>query len=697
MSTFGSVVDSFLISSHAIALFLLSCCLFLHFHNHFYLHITCTDSSKSQNPLFLLQRRREQKYDPLHKKCLTCCGLLRSHEGRFNFYSILFTFYIILITFVSVLLCISNSQKQYYENRRSFGTYIIHHMFTSCIFGEYNALLAHDFATNTTEIVITCCVLSLTLMESFINYYRYFATVSGLKYTSVKILGTFKIFSVYCVIYLVLCGMQIFFIYWLFPIIILMHIGCNYYWISKFAKLMIGQFKNSPEGSYTLLYIAYIHCVHFQCIVNRILRNVFYPILYCLFSQNFLILFIVENIPSMHFLNFCYKDSLCMYKKANSSKLSFNAVHLKEMMTEVKQIFRHSLAGFIFSTLIIASFNMCPCMNLSFFFPIVWAISIMNYCMIFSRNRRWMQNKSIHVMNFFSQYMHVGTNGNDQYGGGDIIPMPLTLPNCRPKIEMLCSNSIIPRIEIPVLDIVCDENQVESPFADGIFNDLEEKIEINNVCIDSAGGKYIKKKIRVGGHHLIWQKPKLYMHKSDLPPTALKKIPINPIVSAPLAKIKKISYRPKFNKSCNSSPLATFKSKLVEEFSKISKTVSKINSMNFETEDFKLLTETEEKEEKMIGEYFDEETDSSANYELNIRIVKSAQAKRQGRKKIQSAISSVSERVHISESERMVYREFHSFNDRIPNSSKENKSTAGNYSVNSTNQLQKAGNKFIKN
>lgn len=250
-SVFYSFLDSFLFISQITALFILFCCLLIHCSNHFYLHIPCANLSKSKNPLLALQRRRERN-DPYYKKCLTCCGILRSSEAAsFNFYSILFSLYIILITIVSILLCIANSQKKYFENRLSFGIYIAHHMFTRYFFGERNALLSHGFTSDLIEIMITCCVLSLALMESFINYYRYFSTTYGVKHftRNVRIFSALKTFSLYCIIYLVLCTTQIFFIYWLFPIIILMHIGCNYFWISQFSKLLIVQYNTCSEGN----------------------------------------------------------------------------------------------------------------------------------------------------------------------------------------------------------------------------------------------------------------------------------------------------------------------------------------------------------------------------------------------------------------------------------------------------------------
>lgn len=253
-STVQAAVDICLVVSHAIAFFILGFCLFFHFHNHFYLHISSTYLSKLKNPLFWWKRRRERENNSCCEECVTCCGMLRSHEIEFNFYSILFTLYIILIIFVSILLCILNSQKTY-EDRHSYEVYIAHHIFTDYVFGEYNALLSHDFATDITQIMITCCILSLTLAESFINYFRYFSTKAGLKYTNVRILSALKIFSLYSISYLALCAVQIFFIYWLFPIIVLMHISCNYYWISQFAKLLIMQYKSNPES----MYLHYMH------------------------------------------------------------------------------------------------------------------------------------------------------------------------------------------------------------------------------------------------------------------------------------------------------------------------------------------------------------------------------------------------------------------------------------------------------
>ena len=172
----------------------------------------------------------------LHNKQEKCQCIIRNVEDeKFDFYPFSFLLYLTLLCIITTLVLYKYIHIQNNEGLINDKLYI--DIIKRMHYGLYhNDLHLIDWIIVYNLILIAC-------WESLFNFYRYFTTKYAAKYCYPPS-GTvvFKNFSVYLVIFVVLCVAQIHIIYMVFPLVIGMYLGYNIFCTYSFSAIFISQY-----------------------------------------------------------------------------------------------------------------------------------------------------------------------------------------------------------------------------------------------------------------------------------------------------------------------------------------------------------------------------------------------------------------------------------------------------------------------
>lgn len=117
-------------------------------------------------------------------------------------------------------------------------------LFPTSSFYQYN----NSIMTNIDWIIIYG-LLILNIWESLFAFYRYYSTqMTTVSLEIVERSTIFKIFMRYCIIYSLLFFFQIHFVYWLYPVVILLTSIFTLYCTWKTSEILINQFKQMHES-----------------------------------------------------------------------------------------------------------------------------------------------------------------------------------------------------------------------------------------------------------------------------------------------------------------------------------------------------------------------------------------------------------------------------------------------------------------
>eukprot|EP01084_Bolivina_argentea_P139667 245691_1 len=206
----------------------------------------------------------------LDKDRLCCC--LYSSVDSMEFYPLAVTLYFIILICVIIFI----SYTLYYIYYIDYiGFYSFTNLLQDAAFGMNKQIQTYctldkpfynvqnmnfyekspisNIKKKTANIYITIdyiLVIALILWESLLNWYRFYSTkFMSLKFTTPPYIKIFGLFGIYTLLFLCLCIIQMYIIFLLFPIIIIIHLFFNSYCVYGFIFVLNNQYKHYVQGS----------------------------------------------------------------------------------------------------------------------------------------------------------------------------------------------------------------------------------------------------------------------------------------------------------------------------------------------------------------------------------------------------------------------------------------------------------------
>eukprot|EP01084_Bolivina_argentea_P268539 456143_1 len=238
---------------------------------------------------------------------IKCCKLESVDDEDFNFFPISFLFYMMFILTICLAIIMSDIIQSINSNQnRTILWYIIYEYtpgWESLQIKYFPINELHSIDVNIWfDYIIIYGIMIASIWQSLFNFYRYYTTFLNTKdFQDIAISSILYKFSGFAIIFAILFMAQIHFYYWLFPLVLGLYFGLNWYCSWKFSSVLISRYKLfiAMEGTFQ---------TKLQPDINsQILRSVYllrkYTLICCIIQSISLGLFVVTyNVQIIHYL-----------------------------------------------------------------------------------------------------------------------------------------------------------------------------------------------------------------------------------------------------------------------------------------------------------------------------------------------------------------------------------------------------------
>eukprot|EP01084_Bolivina_argentea_P017619 32876_1 len=225
----------------------------LHCSQHFTVNL-CRKSKKSATTAREL-RTNSQTYNNNHStKCSHC--LFIPVDDDFNFFPILFLYYVLFILSICVaIIALEITNSLYTDNELNFYSFSLKSYRHHSIFElqQMQTASIHPLGIYICDFIIIYGILILSIWSSLFSFYRYYTTyLSTHQFTSISTHDVLLRFSVFAIPFAILFIIEIHLYFWLWPMVVALYCGFNWYCSWKFASILIKQFEffTSVEDDY---------------------------------------------------------------------------------------------------------------------------------------------------------------------------------------------------------------------------------------------------------------------------------------------------------------------------------------------------------------------------------------------------------------------------------------------------------------